>query len=109
MTIGLVYDLRDDYLAQGFSEEQAAEFDSAVTIDGLEGALRALGYAVERIGNGMALAGQLAAGKRWDLVFTIAEGLYGRCREAQVPALLEMYGIPYISSRAGTWASRLRP
>lgn len=98
MTIGLVYDLRDDYLAQGFSEEQAAEFDSTVTIDGLEGALCSLGYAVERIGNGMALAGQLAAGKRWDLVFNIAEGLYGRCREAQVPALLEMYGIPYTCS-----------
>ncbi|MEN6574971.1 MAG: ATP-grasp domain-containing protein [Phycisphaerales bacterium] len=98
MTIGLVYDLRDDYLAQGFTEEQAAEFDSVATIGALEGALKSLGYAVERIGNGMALAGQLAAGKRWDLVFNIAEGLYGRSREAQVPALLEMYGIPYTCS-----------
>jgi len=98
VTIGLVYDLRDDYLAQGFSEEQVAEFDSAATINALEQTLRGLGYATERVGNGMALARQLACGKRWDLVFNIAEGLHGRSREAQVPALLEMYGIAYTFS-----------
>jgi len=97
-TIGIVYDLRDDYLAQGFTEEQAAEFDSAATIAALDGALQALGYTTDRIGNGLALARQLACGKRWDLVFNIAEGLYGRSREAQVPALLEMYGVPYTCS-----------
>jgi D-alanine-D-alanine ligase len=31
-------------------------------------------------------------------VFNIAEGVGGRCREAQVPALLELYGIPYTMS-----------
>jgi D-alanine-D-alanine ligase len=98
MTIGLVYDLRDDYLAQGFSEEQVAEFDSAETIAALEQTLRSLGYTTERIGSGLTLAGQLAAGKRWDLVFNFAEGLHGRSREAQVPALLEMYGVPYTFS-----------
>ena len=29
MKIGLVYDLRDDYLAMGMSDEQVAEFDSS--------------------------------------------------------------------------------
>lgn len=98
MTIGLVYDLRDDYLAQGFSEEDVAEFDSAGTIAALEKAIQSLGYTVQRIGSGLALAGQLAAGQRWDLVFNFAEGVYGRSREAQVPALLEMYGVPYTFS-----------
>jgi D-alanine-D-alanine ligase len=98
LTVGLVYDLRDAYLAQGFTEEQVAEFDSVATITAIEGALQSLGHATERIGNGLALAGQLARGKRWDLVFNIAEGLYGRSREAQVPALLEMYGVPYTFS-----------
>jgi D-alanine-D-alanine ligase len=98
MMIGLVYDLRDDYLAQGFTEEQVAEFDSAGTIAALEKTLQSLGYAVQRIGRGLALAEQLAAGKRWDLVFNFAEGVSGRSREAQVPALLEMYGIPYTFS-----------
>jgi len=98
VTIGLVYDLRDDYLAEGFSEEQVAEFDSLATISCLEQALQSLGYATERIGNGPALAKALTCGRRWDMVFTIAEGLYGRSREAQVPALLEMYGLAYTFS-----------
>ena len=38
----------------------------------------------------------LAAGSRWDLVFNIAEGLHGIGREAQVPAILDLYGIPYV-------------
>jgi D-alanine-D-alanine ligase len=98
LKIGLVYDLRDDYLAEGYTEEQVAEFDSESTIRSLEDALKSLGHQVARVGNGRALAGQLAAGARWDLVFNIAEGLAGRSREAQVPALLEMYGVPYTFS-----------
>jgi D-alanine-D-alanine ligase len=98
LTVGLVYDLRDDYLAKGFTEEQVAEFDSAATIAALEQTLGSLGFTVERVGCGLNLAGQLAAGKRWDLVFNFAEGLHGRSREAQVPCLLEMYEIPYTFS-----------
>jgi len=98
LTIGLVYDLRADYLAEGFSEEQVAEFDSESTIAALEGALTAAGHATERIGHGRALCRRLAAGERWDLVFTIAEGLNGRSREAQAPALLELFDIPYTFS-----------
>lgn len=96
--IGLVYDLRSDYLALGYSESEVAEFDSEGTIQALRETIESLGYEVERIGHGRALALALAAGKRWDLVFTIAEGLKGRSREAQVPALLELYQIPYTFS-----------
>ena len=35
------------------------------------------------------------AGDRWDLVFNICEGLHGLGREAQVPAILDVYEIPY--------------
>jgi len=97
-TIGLTYDLRSDYLAEGFTEEQVAEFDMDVTVDALEAALRSLGYNTDRIGHARALCGRLVGGDRWDLVFNIAEGVNGRCREAQVPALLELYGIPYTCS-----------
>jgi D-alanine-D-alanine ligase len=98
VAIALVYDLRDDYLAEGFTEEQVAEFDSPATISCLEQALQSLGYTTERVGNGLSLAKALASGRRWDLVFTIAEGLRWRSREAQVPALLEMYGLAYTFS-----------
>jgi len=97
-TIGLVFDLRDAYLAEGLSEEDVAEFDTEETIRSLEETIAALGFGVERIGHGRRLAAALVQGRRWDLVFNVAEGLRGRSREAQVPAMLELYGQPYTFS-----------
>jgi len=96
--IGVTYDLKDDYLALGFTELEVAEFDSRETIDALCGALTALGHDVVPIGHVRALAAKLVAGERWDLVFNIAEGLAGFGRESQVPALLEAYEVPYTFS-----------
>ncbi len=98
MKIGLTYDLRDDYLAEGYSEEETAEFDSPVTIGGIEAALQELGYETDRIGNAKRLIARLAQGDRWDLVFNFAEGLKGLSRESQVPAILDVYDIPYTFS-----------
>jgi D-alanine-D-alanine ligase len=96
--IGFTYDLKDDYREAGFSEEAAAEFDERETIEGIEGALVSLGHEVVRIGSLKALAARLVAGERWDLVFNIAEGVQGVAREAQVPALLDAYEVPYVFS-----------
>jgi D-alanine-D-alanine ligase len=98
MKIGITYDLKDDYLAEGFSEEEAAEFDKLETIDGIDKALRVNGFLTERIGNVKSLLKQILAGKRWDLVFNICEGVYGIGREAQVPAVLDVFNIPYVFS-----------
>lgn len=98
MRIGLTYDLRGDYLAAGYSELETAEFDRGETIDAIESALVRLGHQTERIGNIKQLAQALVQGRRWDLVFNIAEGLSGFGREAQVPALLEAWDIPYTFS-----------
>jgi D-alanine-D-alanine ligase len=101
MRVGLTYDLRSDYLKEGYSLEETAEFDKMETIDGLAGAIAAHGHKLERIGHVRALVGRLAKGERWDLVFNIAEGLRGIAREAQVPALLEAYDIPCTFADAG--------
>ncbi len=98
MRIGLTYDLRSEYRALGFAEEEVAEFDREETIEAIERTLQGLGHQTERIGNLRRLVERLAAGRRWDLVFNIAEGLYGMGREAQVPALLDAYQIPYTFS-----------
>ncbi len=98
ITVGLTYDLRSDYLKEGYSEEETAEFDSEITISSLESTLTELGYKTQRIGNVKALIKGLHEGTRWDLVFNIAEGMYGIGREAQVPALLDVYQIPYVFS-----------
>lgn len=98
MRIGMTYDLKDDYLAKGMSPQDAAEFDSRVTIDAIASALEGRGHTVERIGSLDDLVPALAADKRWDMVFNIAEGVHSLAREAQVPALLDAYAIPYVFS-----------
>ena len=98
MRIGVTYDLRADYLAMGYGEEETAEFDSEITIAALCGALTSLGYETARIGGVRKLAENLVAGERWDCVFNFCEGLKGVSREAQAPALLEAYDIPYVFS-----------
>jgi D-alanine-D-alanine ligase len=98
MKIGLTYDLRSEYLAQGYSELETAEFDREDTVAAIEQALSSLGHVTERIGNAKQLVVALSAGRRWDLVFNIAEGLHGIGREAQVPSLLDIYQIPYTFS-----------
>jgi D-alanine-D-alanine ligase len=98
MRVGVTYDLRAEYLAQGYGEEETAEFDSEVTIAGICEALLALGHSPVCIGGVRRLTECLAAGERWDCVFNICEGLKGVAREAQVPALLEAFDIAYVFS-----------
>lgn len=96
MHIGLTFDLQTDP-----HDERQAEFDPPVTIDALRQALETLGHHVTLMGD----AEELLRGgfKRWcdvDLVFNIAEGRWGRCREAWVPILLDLFNIPYVGSDA---------
>jgi len=98
MLIGITYDLREDYLRAGYSPEETAEFDHIETINAIDDSLKNLGFRTERIGNIKSLIQKLALGESWDLVFNIAEGMLGTAREAQVPSLLDAYGIPYIFS-----------
>lgn len=97
MRIGLTYDLRQEYLNEGCSEEETAEFDKTSTIENIEDSLHFLGYETERIGNIKNLINEIRY-NRWYMVFNICEGMYGSGREAQVPALLDAYQIPYTFS-----------
>jgi D-alanine-D-alanine ligase len=105
--VGLTYDLREAYLAQGLDEEATAEFDAPETIAAIEAVLRRRGFVPERIGGVRELAARLVDGERFGFVFNIAEGLGGIAREAQVPALLEAYDIPYTFSDPLTLALTL--
>lgn len=100
MTVGLTYDLRSEWLTEGYSELETAEFDREETVAAVESALRNEGLVTERIGNHRGLIAALSAGRRWDLVFNFCEGMYGLGREALVPALLDAYRIPYTFSDA---------
>ena len=98
MKVGLTFDLRSWYLDRGYSMEDTAEFDKQATVDALEDALKKMGFETEQVGSCFQLIDALAAGKRWDLVFNIVEGLYGDGRESVVPAILDQYQIPYVFS-----------
>jgi D-alanine-D-alanine ligase len=98
MKVGLTFDLRSWYTDRGYSMDETAEFDKQETVDALENSLKLMGYETEPIGNTFQLIEALATGKRWDLVFNIAEGLYGDGRESVVPAILDQYKIPYVFS-----------
>ena len=107
MKVGITYDLRSEYLAMGYSEEETAEFDKEDTIDAIDSALSRGGYQTDRIGHSRNLMKRLLNGDTWDMVFNISEGLNGDGREALVPALLDSYRIPYVFSGPATLAVTL--
>src|SRR5579875_2377609 len=99
MNIGIAYDLKADLPASAdLPDDFQEEFDSPVTIDAIAAALQTLGHEVERLGDGREMLERLLS-QPPDFVFNIAEGHgISRSREARVPAVLEMLGIPYTGS-----------
>jgi D-alanine-D-alanine ligase len=83
-----------------------AEYDPPETIDAIRSAIESLGHEVVPLEANQSLPERLVDAKV-DLVFNIAEGLSGRNREAQVPALCELLGIPYTGSDSATLALAL--
>jgi len=73
-----------------------AEWDDIHTITAVESAL-ASRHRVTRI-EATLDAFELFRRTRPDLTFNMAEGLLGSSREAQIPALLDMLGLPYTGS-----------
>lgn len=78
--------------------DAGAEFDRIETIQSIQAALESGGHRSEFIPFSEDLFISLKAVNP-DICFNIAEGVRGDGREAQVPALLEMMGIPYTASR----------
>jgi len=84
-------------------DEDLAELDSHALKDAVVAALRKLGPV--RVWDTTTLSpAALAAERRPDLVFNLAEGLYGTAREAQAPALFEWLQWPYVGSDPVTLA-----
>jgi D-alanine-D-alanine ligase len=107
MRIGITYDLKSAVADNGQPDDFQEEFDSPATIDAIAGVLAGRGHHVEQLGDGRELLERLLAHPP-DFVFNLAEGQgIGRCREARVPAVLEMLGIPYSGSDPLTLAATL--
>ena len=112
LRIGLTYNVKGSSSGTAHAQNSAAdaeeEFDSQETIDAIADAIRSLGHEVELLGDGEPLLRRLLDRPRPELVVNIAEGTgVGRCREARVPAVLEMLGVAYTGSDPLTLAATL--
>ena len=85
--------------------DRYAEWDDPATIAAVEAALRRVGRVV-RLEADPDFPLQLSRA-RPDIVFNIAEGLHGPCREAHVPAICEFLDVPYTGSDPLTLALAL--
>jgi D-alanine-D-alanine ligase len=108
LKIGLAFDLvpAAPPSADG-PDDRYEEFDKPETVAALADVLRGEGHEVVLLGDGRELLARLLDDPP-ELVWNLAEGEgVGRCREARVPALLEMLGIPYTGSDPLTLAASL--
>ncbi len=108
MRIGIAFDLKPaEPLPNGAPDDLHEEFDSPATIRAIGDALRALGHTVAELGSGRPLLEALL-NDPLEFVFNFSEGTgVSRNREARVPAVLEMLGIPYTGSDPLTLALAL--
>ncbi len=99
LRIGFTYNVKR--VASKGGNDAEAEYDAPETIEAIRAALESYGHVVVPLEATAELPRQLME-TPVDLVFNIAEGVSGRNREAVVPALCELMGIPYTGSDATT-------
>lgn len=99
MRIGIAFTLKPDGpLPAGAPDDLHEEYDSPVTVRAVGDVLRGLGHEVRELGDGKPLLEALLRDPP-DFVFNFAEGTgVSRSREARVPAVCELLGVPYSGS-----------
>lgn len=108
MRIGICYNLKTDFdrVTASMPDDRFEELDDIGTVEDIERVLHAEGHETVRLGFGMPAIAKLQK-EHVDLVFNISEGLNGRAREAQMPAIFDMLGIPCVGSDSLTIALAL--
>lgn len=107
MRIGIAFDLKDEFKnSSELPEDIFEEFDVEETITSIENVLKALGHEVVRLYGGKKFLENITK-EKVDIVFNIAEGFGTRSREAHVPSVLELLGIPFTGSDPLTLALTL--
>jgi D-alanine-D-alanine ligase len=109
--IGIAVDLKNQLATGGLHPpEFVDEYDAPETVAAIAAVLQARGHEPFVLGGGAIFARNLLAalapsGGGVDLIFNIAEGRFGaRSREAQVPALCDLVGVPVTHSDATAMA-----
>jgi D-alanine-D-alanine ligase len=108
MNVALAYNVKKGKPSTDLSEQKDLEFDSMSVIIGIKSALESLGHKVTLLEADENVIFKLRELKnKIDIVFNIAEGLWGDAREAQVPLFCEILKIPYTHSGPTTHAIKL--
>jgi D-alanine-D-alanine ligase len=101
--VGLCYDTFADFTWRADDPADAdAEFEPRATVETLTAAVEVCGFTPVDIGPAHALRERLCSGLTLEAAVNIAESARSRNREAYVPILLEMAGIPCLGSDALT-------
>ena len=95
LAVGIVYNLKKGLKKD--TPDAEAEYDNIDTVYAIQSALEAKGHRTVLLEADEALPEKLRH-EQIDIAFNIAEGLNGRGREAQVPAMLHFFGIPLTGS-----------
>lgn len=101
MKVALAYNVKKSKPSLNVSEQVDLEFDLPSVIEGIESALKELGhevFLVEADENAFNKLKKLKKLENIDIVFNIAEGLWGEARETQIPIICEILKIPYTHS-----------
>lgn len=109
MNIIFLYNVRHDYKdSTDYRKQLERDFDDPVTTKWQIHHLKSLGFNVIPVeANEKAYFKLFRLRSKVDLVFNVAEGIYGKDRELQLPAILEMLQIPYTGSSPLTHAFSL--
>jgi len=99
LRIGFAFNIKRVDSKSGNDSE--AEYDTPETVGAIQSAIESFGHTVVPL-EATAEFPRLLAESKVALVFNIAEGVVGRNREAVVPALCELLGIPYTGSDSAT-------
>ena len=108
-TLAFLYNVRHDYLdVNDYHNQIEADFDDPITTKWQIKHLENLGFKIIPIEANENAYLKLKKHKKYiDIAFNVAEGIYGRDRELQIPAILEMLRIPYTGSSPLTHAFAL--
>lgn len=97
MRVGLAHNVKPEAAPAGSPEDAFEEFDSETTVGHLRDAIASLGHDVVLLRGDASVIDALRVSEI-DIVFNIAEGEWGRNREAHLPALFELLRVPYVGS-----------
>src|SRR5580704_1379591 len=99
LRVGLAFNMKR--IESHGGDDREAEYDAPETIHAITQAIESHGHVVVPLEATPDFPRALTA-SNVDVVFNIAEGMAGRSREAQVPSLCELLGVPYTGSDSAT-------